>query len=342
MIKAYVKAIKYKPQRNLLLFSEILSVLYFREDVVKNRYDSDDSLKAEVSQAFASIFTDTPVWTWAIWMGNLILNVYKKSNLRLDEIIVKELGTAAQNYKAFTHYVLSGCEKKDPELEEVFRVKQSPQFSLKMQEANLNKLVAVFEGEDLHNKNDYPEILTSLYASQTMSDSRQINLINAKCKGLGEGVNQFKNQDNSQRLLGIIKAIGEFLANQKPLIGKRPRHPMPALNSGLRIGLATHTHVYTEKALADFFTEAYLLPEVKVVYEARRFGLQFEFLTTRHKRLVYTLKKKLWGSGAADELQSLPQAPQHRTRQEQRNRRSQSALRASRPDVFRGGLLSEG
>jgi hypothetical protein len=293
MIKSYVKAIKYKPQKNILLFSEILNALYFREDAVKTKYDSDDSLKAEIVKAFASIFTETPVWTWTIWIGNLLINVYKKSNLKLDEIILREIVNAAQQYRAFTNYILGGCEKEDQELKDIYsKTRSSPQFNMKVQEYNLSKLTSIFESEKLVDKrNDISEALCNQYSNPAMLESRNISILNAKCKDLGDLSNQFKNQDQSQKFIGLLKIMNDFLNREKINVNKKPESSYNSLAFGCRFGLVTHSHMYTEKALVDFFTEAYLLPDIKVVYEARRFGLQLEFLTFKSKKYVYTLKK---------------------------------------------------
>ena len=68
----------------------------------------------------------------------------------------------------------------------------------------------MFDAEDLTSKNEYTEDISSIYNFATL-DSRSINIIYAKCKDLGEGYSQFKNQDNSQKVMAIVKMINDFI-----------------------------------------------------------------------------------------------------------------------------------
>jgi hypothetical protein len=299
MLKAYVKAIKYKSAMNLVLFGEILQVLYFRDDLVKSKYNSDEAMKLEVIQAFDKILSETPIWTWTIWLGNMVLNVYKKSSLKLDEIILKALNLASQYYRPYIHYILNSAlgsvqllaDKRDKDLEDIMeRCKNHPITNLKLQDSSMNELFSLFRAEDLHNKNDYPEMITSVYACNTI-ESRMLNQFNAKCKDIGEGFNQFRNQDNTQKLTTIINLIDDYLARQRCFMNKKPRTSMRSTVYGARFSLLNINPIYNDRTLSDFFQEGYLLPDIKVVYEGRRFGLQVEFVTPAQKKLVYTLKK---------------------------------------------------
>ena len=300
MLKAYIKAIRYKTPMNIVLFSEILQVLYFRDDLVKSKYNTDEAMKLEVVQAFEKILNETPTWSWTIWLGNLILNVYKKTSLKLDEVIIKGLNMASQFYKPYLHYTLNSvlgsitppsADKRDKDLEEILeRCKSHPINNLKMQDSSINELFALFRAEDLHNKNDYPEMISSFHTCNTI-ESRMLNQFNAKCKDIGEGFNQFRNQDNTQKLTTIINLIEDFLARQKGVINKKPKTTLKNTVYGSRFSLLNINPIYNDRTLADFFQDAYLMPDIKVVYEGRRFGLQVEFVCPNQKKLVYTLKK---------------------------------------------------
>lgn len=307
MLKAYSRAIKFKPVRNLLLFSEILNILYFRDDLIKNKFNADDSQKEEIVHAFTCLLTDTPVWTWSIWLGNLVLNVYKKNTLKLDEVILKALNISAQNYKAYIHHVLNSILKandsgkdneskkdtdprKDNELEDIFgRCKNNPLVNLRFQDMHTNKLFTVFEAEELNSKNDYPEALSSLYSSSTI-DARLVSQLQLKCKEIATAEGQRGGVEASQRVMSMLGLINDYLVKQQSFINKKPRASLNSQSLGTKLGIINSSHYYSEKTLSEFFLEAYLLPDIKVIYEARRFGLQVEFLTTKHKKLVYTVK----------------------------------------------------
>lgn len=299
MLKAYIKAIKYKTSVNIVLFGEILHVLYFRDDLVKSKYNSDEAMKQEVVQVFDKILTETPIWSWTIWLGNLVLNVYKKTSLKLDDTIIKALNLSSQIYKPYVHYTLNSvlgsvqllADKRDKDLEEIMeRCKNHPISNLKLQDSSMNELFSLFRAEDLHNKNDYPEMISSVYACNTI-ESRMLNQFNAKCKDIGEGFNQFRNQDNTQKLTTIINLIDDYLARQKCFMNKKPRTLTKSTVYGAKFCLLNISPIYNDRTLLDFFQDGYLLPDIKVVYEGRRFGLQVEFVTPNQKKLVYTLKK---------------------------------------------------
>lgn len=301
MLKAYIKAIKYKSAINIVLFSEILQVLYFRDDLVKSKHNSGEAMKQEVVQTFDKILTETPIWSWTIWLGNLILNVYNKTTLsiNLNEVILKALNLASQYYKPYLHYILNSvlnsvllsADKRDQDLEEILeRCKSHPISNLKMQDSSINELFSLFRAEDLHNKNDYPEMISSVYACNII-ESRMLNQFNAKCKDIGEGFNQFRNQDNTQKLTTIINVIDDYLARQKCLTDKKPKTSLKNTVYGAKFSLLNVHPIYNDRTLLDYFQDAYLLPDIKVVYEGRRFGLQVEFVCPNQKKLVYTLKK---------------------------------------------------
>ena len=297
MIRSFTKITKYPNSNNFLLFNEILNALYFRDDLIKSKFNSDENLKGEVIKAFEAMLREQPIWTWTVWLGNLLLNVYKKNSIRLDECILEAVRMASLQYRYFVHHVLNSIlmssSEKDKSLKEIYdSICSNPLGHLRFHDEDgyFGKLTSIFEHEDLHNKNDHPETISSIYTYQTI-ESKQISQINAKCKDIGEGYNQLKNLDNSQRLLTLIKMIDDYLAGQKSILNKKPVKSLSTKTLGARVGILNPATVYTDKNLPEFYTDVYLLPETKVVYESRRFCLQVEFLNTKHQKLVYTLRK---------------------------------------------------
>ena len=296
-IKAYVKALKYIPGRTYLLFAEILYMFYFREDQVRSRYSGDEAQRSEVVTALRSVFQDTPMWSWTVWLGNLLLNVYGKDNMRLeklDETLCKATSTASIYYPAYVFHVLNtltmGEMKLDRNLEEVYsKTKSSPNMNLNFQDPSINRLFELYENAKLPSKSEFTEILSSLYSSQVI-DSRMISRITAKCKDIGEGYQQLKNQDSAMRLIGNINDIDNYIRDEKGLCGLMPPHTLEDLPLGVKFGLLNPSSTYSDN-LGEFYMEAYLLPKIKVVYEARQFGLQIEFMTKKQKRLTYILTK---------------------------------------------------
>jgi hypothetical protein len=296
-IRAYVKAIKYIPTRTYLLFAEVLYMLYFREDPAKGRFNNDETQKAEVVAALNTVFEETPMWSWTVWLGNLLLNVYGKDNLKLDkldETLAKATMIASKYFTTYVFHVLNslmmGEMKLDSNLERIYeRTKGYPGMNLKFQDASVNKLFELYENEKLPSKSEFTDILSSLYASPTI-DTRTISKITAKCKDIGEGYQHLKNHDIAQRLIGNINDIDNYIRDEKNLCGLMPNHTLEDLPMGVKFGLLNLSSTYNENLL-EFYSEAYLLPKVKVIYEARQFGLQIEFMTKKHKKLTYILTK---------------------------------------------------
>ena len=298
-IKAYTKAIKYIPTRTYLLFAEILRMFYFREDQVRTRHPSDESQRAELVTALNSVFQDAPMWTWTVWLGNLLLNVYGKDTLKLeklDEILCKATNVASTYYTPYVYHVLNslimGDMKLDSELKMIYeRTKNCPSMNLKFQDARVNKLFELFENEKLPSKSEFTDIISSLYSNHSiLNDTRTISTITAKCQEIGRGYQQLRNHDIAQRLIGNINDIDNYIRDERSLCGLTPTHTMEDLPLGVKFGLLNPTSIYSDN-LSEFYTEAYLLPKIKVVYEARQFGLQIEFMTKKHKRLTYILTK---------------------------------------------------
>ena len=69
------------------------------------------------------------------------------------------------------------------------------------------------------------------------------------------------------------KIIDNYIRDERSLCGLTPTHTMEDLPLGVKFGLLNPTSIYSDN-LSEFYTEAYLLPKIKVVYEARQFGLQ--------------------------------------------------------------------
>lgn len=299
MIKLFTKVSKYQHQ-NYLLFNEILNALYFRDDMIKLKYNSDESMKNEVAAAFKALINETPVWTWTVWLGNLILNVYKKKNsLNLDEIIISAIKLSGQCYKSYTHHVLNSilntASEKDPrykELEDELDVmKYNPLINLKFQDSPMIKLYNILDSKDIKDKNHHQETIRMIYSYREI-ESKQVTQINARCRDIGgESFNRLKNIDSSQRLHEVITIIESYLTSEKHLINKKPKVHMNEIPLGAKINVLNPTNLYNERNLTEFYSEAFLLPEIKVIYEARTFGIQVELMTSKHVKLVYTLKK---------------------------------------------------
>jgi hypothetical protein len=293
MLKAYVKAIKYKPTKTLLLFTDILNVLYFRDDIRGKA--GDEQAKQEVLQSFRLILTDTPVWTWALWLGNLLVSVYKKNSLRLDrEFIEEALAIASKNYNSYVYFILNNILNsnsiKDDVLKAAFeRCKNNPLATIKLQETNIGKLHYLFAA-NLDTINEHQETISQLYCQEQI-DSRRINEINAKMRNIGDGYNLFKNQDSSQKLQGIIKSLNEYIASQKTSIQNKPSSGMEPLPLGLKFVVPNSFYHYSEKNLGEFFLDGFLLPDIKIVCEGRRFKLYVEFFTSKYKKMSFTVEK---------------------------------------------------
>jgi hypothetical protein len=300
MIKAYGKAIKYKPAQNLILFSEILNILYFRDDLVKSKSKDEEELKARVADAFNDMMKKTPVWTWTAWMGNLIQSVYKKNSFGLDKIIIERLDLASQMYRPFIHYILNSflgttslSGKKDKDLEEILeKCKTYPIGNIKLQDLSVSQLISLYNSEELGNKNRYAERISIVYGGTI--ESKTANMLMAECKEICDDYNILKNQDLTVKLTNIINIIDQYLGPQKSLINNRtPELNLKGSAIGARFSLLNTSSIYNDRSLTDFFSEGYLLPDIKVVYEARRFSLQVEFSTLGQKKMIYTLRKDI-------------------------------------------------
>lgn len=302
MIKAYVRAIKYKPAQNLILFSEILHILYFREDIVKSKYNSDEALKEEVALAFESILTQTPVWTWTIWLGNLLLNVYKKTSLsqRLDKIILKCLHIAFQIYKPYLNYVLTSVldrvqeRKEDQDTELIKSLEECKNHSinnLKLQDTSIYELINIYKSEDLVSKNLVTEQMSMIYYWSSI-ESKNLNKCHSKLNVIGSDYSMLKNQDLSQKLTDIINEFDKTIENEKIQVhNRRPEINLKGTAVGGKFSLLNLNPVYNDRSINEFFVDAYLLPDMKIVYQSRRFNLQVEFICHNQKKLVYTLTK---------------------------------------------------
>ena len=295
MLKAFTKGLKYKVGKNLLLFGEVLSVLYFREDLPKGKFNSEEGMK-EVVEAFQSIVGEVPVWIWGLWLSNLLLYVTSKGCLKgLEKAVQRIVGLVAANYPVYVYFVLlsltTAGKKFDETIEEIFRnCANNPLCDLRFYDTDVNPIFALFEEEDLKRNLELLESVGSFYLKDAI-DPKAVANISAKCKDIGETVSQFKALENSPKLLAAIKAIDEYLGVQTELANVAANVSFKDFPPNSKIPLLNPCNTYTEKSLLEFFENAYLAPNVKIVYEGRQFVLQVEFLTVKMKKLVYTISK---------------------------------------------------
>ena len=231
-----------------------------------------------------------------VWLPNMIIQFIKyRSTCGLDEFVYEATKIASKVYPEWTQNMLSifiDSHITNPVLEEILeKLKSSNLNRMKSHDQLLTAMSAIYERLCLETPNDYQDAFYSIYESGQI-DSRTTNEIVTKCKDMKKGYGQFKNQDNSQKILSLVEAVDGYIKEMRIKKRGKVRIGLDNIPLSHTTALPVEYFVYREKSIRHCMRSHYLVPELDIVYEGRKFKLELSFSSNDHKKSVYTFEKR--------------------------------------------------
>jgi len=296
MIKSFMKAIRYKSHTTFMYMSEIIDLITSRSEFISGKNEED--LKP-LEQEFEEMLHSIPVWIWVIWLPTMLLQFRKIPDAHwLRTVLIKAINISTHIYPEYIHQMLNvisaneGDEMQDDIISDAIE-KISSNYTNKVRYNSIftQRMSAIYEDIlKIDDANEYQDVFDQLY-SATQIDSKTTNILLTNCKQLWNSKAQFKNQENHHKISTLISLVEENREEHKNRLLEGIVDIGNLLPIKDRVGVPQFHKLYSEKSIRHCVKSMYMSPEVKVVYEGKKFKLEVIFVSKQYKFHKYTFEK---------------------------------------------------
>ena len=277
----------------MALFGEIIKLIMERKEHFRG---ANKEKYAPLLEALSNLLKEVHVWTWIVWLPSMIIQFLNaRKNCGLDSLVYQALEYAVYVYPEFTHRFLSVVTNSDitnDTLDEIMeKLRESNINKMKYNDTFLSCMSSVYEKLGIEDSNENQETFAQLYETGQI-DSRSTNEIVTKSKKVNKSYGQFKNQDNSEKIISVLAMVQEHIEKLK--IEKRGKVSidLSSLPVNNMVALPADIHIYKEKSIRYCMKTYYMVPDINIVYTGRRFKLELQFSSLYHKTVKFTFERR--------------------------------------------------